>query len=506
MHADLLQLPGPNPTTRLANADVAFSGAAANTGGLGTPINNEMQNAVSPSLANKDAYGRGSGLEVGLGTSLPNNPDANQAIIAGLAEAAAPPPTSLVTKEVGPIKGDPLIYASLLRGQAQAKFGPTPVSVTDPSQLAFGLGYGANVELVDQGTANPDGSMSKPTIATNIGNPTDRAAVQAKSFLRLVPNPGNDGTFGLVSETHETFAPITLFKGTPNELRIELLGEWVLRATATGKLGGATVTYAPAGNPTPTTPLISITPPGSPTQIILKTQDLFGPGKVPQHIDLQQLGSINIGEDPRAIGDDTASPGPASQSGDGTLASGAVDVVRIKLLVPDPTSHLADVRIGHMEAQANVPAGGVKCAAPPPPTTTSTTAPPTSTSSTTSTSTTTTSTTTPPSSTTTSTTAPSTTTTTSTSTTSTSTSTTSTTVFRGGPGTTTTTEPPTTTSTVRRATTSTTSKNPSTSTSTTTSTTTPIPKTAPAQPQVLAQSFTQSPPAAAVSQTPNFTG
>src|SRR5207249_3098427 len=109
---------------------------------------------------------------------------------------------------------------------------------------------------------------------------------------------------------------------------------------------------APAGNPSPTTPLISITPPGAATQIILKTQDLFGPGKLPQHIDIPTLASINIGEDPRAIGDATSNPGPPSASGDGTLAAGAVDVVRIKLLVPDPTSHLADIRIGHMESQA----------------------------------------------------------------------------------------------------------------------------------------------------------
>src|SRR5437588_11153507 len=141
--------------------------------------------------------------------------------------------------------------------------------------------------------------MQQPILATNIGNPTDRAVGQAKSFMHLVPNA--DGTFGLQSETHETVAPITLFKGTANELRIELLGEWVLRATATGKPGGASVTYAPAGNPSPTTPLISITPPGSPTQIILKTQDLFAPGKIPQHIDLQQLGSINFGADPPAL-------------------------------------------------------------------------------------------------------------------------------------------------------------------------------------------------------------
>src|SRR5205823_12424473 len=116
-----------------------------------------------------------------------NTPAANQWILAGRAEAAAPPSTSLVTKEVGPIKGDPLIYASLLRGQAQAAFDPNSC-VTDPTNLAFGLGNVADVQLLDQGTANPDGSMSKPVIATDIGTPTDRAVGQAKSWMHLVPN------------------------------------------------------------------------------------------------------------------------------------------------------------------------------------------------------------------------------------------------------------------------------------------------------------------------------
>src|SRR5204862_599822 len=115
------------------------------------------------------------------------------------------------------------------------------------------------------------------------------------------------------------------------------------------------------GNPTPTTPLITITPPNGAPQIILKPQDLLGPGKRPQHIDSPTLASLSVGEDPRAIGDNSATPAPPTVAANGTQASGAVDVVRIKLLVPDPTSHLADVRIGHMEAKAQVPSGGVSC-------------------------------------------------------------------------------------------------------------------------------------------------
>ncbi|MBV8981703.1 MAG: hypothetical protein JO086_12445, partial [Acidimicrobiia bacterium] len=83
VHADVLQFGSlGSPVDRLVNADVGFSGAAADTSGLNNGVNNEFQNAVSPALPNKDSYGRGSGLELGLGTSLPNNPNLNQLILA----------------------------------------------------------------------------------------------------------------------------------------------------------------------------------------------------------------------------------------------------------------------------------------------------------------------------------------------------------------------------------------------------------------------------------------
>ncbi|MBV9041687.1 MAG: hypothetical protein JOZ68_11825, partial [Acidimicrobiia bacterium] len=376
VHADLLQFGSLGaPVDRLVNTDVAFSGAAANTNGLGNPVNNEFQNAVSPAQSTKDSYGRGSGLELGLATSLPNNPNLNQLVLAGLAQASAPPSTPLVTKEVGPIPANPLLYASLLRGQAEANFDPS-ACVTDPTNVSFGLGDAADVQLLNTGAANPDGTMQKPVVSTDIGTPTDRAVSQAQSFMHLVPN--GDGTFGLVSETHETVAPITLFKGTANEIRIELLGEWVLKATATGKIGGASVTYAPAGNPTPTTPLVRITTAASPNANVLTAQQLFGAGGL--HIPASPLADIWIGEPARAIGDNSANPAGPTTALDGTAASGAVDVVRVKLLIPDPASHLADVRIGHMEADASVPSGGVAC--PAAATTTSSSAPSSTTSTT----------------------------------------------------------------------------------------------------------------------------
>src|SRR5438105_14664343 len=69
--ADVLKNLVPGAGSELANANVAFSGAASDTAGL-QPQNNEMDHAVVPPGA-LNSYGRGSGLEVGLGTTLPNN-------------------------------------------------------------------------------------------------------------------------------------------------------------------------------------------------------------------------------------------------------------------------------------------------------------------------------------------------------------------------------------------------------------------------------------------------
>ncbi|MBV9410684.1 MAG: LPXTG cell wall anchor domain-containing protein [Acidimicrobiia bacterium] len=373
IHADALNVPnGP----RIVDGEVAFSGEAANTAGLSGGVLNEMNQNVSPSIAGKNSYGRGTGLELGLGTTVPDSAKAaNQAIIAGLAQQSAAPVDSfgatpdangVVTKEVGPVPADPIAYASLLRGQAAARWNPNFCVIGAP--LGYGLGFAADAQLLDTGTKNADGSLGTPVIAADTGTPTDRTVSQSKSFTYLRPEP--DGTFAVVSETHETIAPITLFKGTANEIHIEAAGEWVLRTISTGKPGGSTVEYAPAGNPTATTPLLTIiAPPGGPNQapqnIILKTQDLFGAGKLPiPLIHIPGVADIEVGENPRAISSDPDNAGPPVTSADGTTTAAAVDVVRVRLDVPDPAHPLADVRIGHMEAKSVAPAGGVDCPIP----------------------------------------------------------------------------------------------------------------------------------------------
>jgi LPXTG-motif cell wall-anchored protein len=362
VHADVLQVPG---APRLVDGEIAFSGEAANTAGLNGGVINEMNETVATSSA-KNSYGRGSAVELGIGTTVPDaTKDVNQAIITGLAESSAPPNGGLVTKDAA-IPGDPLVYASLLRGQAEARWNPNFCIIGAP--VGYGLGSAADAQLIDTGAKNPDGSMSAPLVAADIGTPTDRTVSQSKSFTYLRPEP--DGTFAVVSETHETLAPVTLFKNMSGaELKIEVAGEWVLRTVSTGKPGGSYVEYAPAGNQSPTTPLITITPPGAASQIILKTQDLFGPGKIPTQISLppapsgQYLAQVNVGEDPRAPGSEENPTKPIT-SADGTTTNAAVDVVRVDLVVPATKQHIGEVRIGHMESKSVAPVGGVDCPIP----------------------------------------------------------------------------------------------------------------------------------------------
>src|SRR5579864_2644402 len=163
VHADALQAAVAGP--RLVDAEEAFAGAAANSQGLGTSVLNEMSQDVSPALATKNTSARGSGLELGLGTSTPNNPNANQLILASQASANAAPTTPLVTKEVGPVPASPIAYASLLRGQAAATWDPNTCVIGQP--LSYGLGYAADAQLLNTSTANPDGSMKNPVVAAD---------------------------------------------------------------------------------------------------------------------------------------------------------------------------------------------------------------------------------------------------------------------------------------------------------------------------------------------------
>jgi hypothetical protein len=349
VHAGLLQ----SGDTRLVDGEVSFSGAAYNSQGLTAPLLNEMQRPFSAANPGKLASGRGSPLEVGLGVTPK---DDNQIIIPARADTAAPGGAP-VTKEIGPIPAGPLAWATLLRGTSAANAQQGICALGN--DLSFGRSFAADAQLLDAGTST-DAGLEKPVLAVDAPKP-DRAVANSQSRTLFVSQKGKDGklqgpNFGVMSEVRQTVAPVTFFKGTENEFTIEVLGEWVLQTVATGLGGGAYVHYGPE-KVTPQTPILRlITSSGTQT---FAFQDIFGAeGLV---IPIPGLAEIAIGEDPRAIGGDADSK-PQS-AGDGTSVAAAVDVVRVKLL-PGAPVEAADVRVGHMEAKAAVPAGGVSCPVP----------------------------------------------------------------------------------------------------------------------------------------------
>ncbi len=331
---------------RLENTDAAFSGATFASGPI-SGIKNEVAHVVAPALEGLNtAFGRGSGLEVGLGIG---QSEPNQIIPGSVAEAKAPPSNGqLVTKEIGPIEVPPLVKATLLRGQASSKANVACVTNTD---LSYGLGYASDLKLI---TSGPVGN---PTVESAAEGPT-RAASQSRSHTFLVPQQGGPPSalkkFGLASEVRMTIAPITLFKGlAEQELTLEFAGEWVLRTVADG-INPIKVHYGP-GEVSPSTPLLRILQGTEVVEEVLSTQALFGPEGL--KVSVPGLVNVTIGTPPRMIGGaDNSKPIETS-----TLAAAAVDVVKIQVLPDSGSLQAADLRIGHMEAATAVPEGGLSC-------------------------------------------------------------------------------------------------------------------------------------------------
>lgn len=343
-------------STSVANAEAAFSGGAVNSQGLNNPISNELGINVAPAVPGQNALGRGTGLELGLVTANPQPTTLNQLLLTGLALATAPPPSGLVTREI-PLDLNPVAFASTLRGQAQATYDPTFCPVGRP--LTFGSGFAENLQLVNGGGAtNPATGFPAPLLGTSTTAGAPRAASQSRTVTFLAAN--GDGTFGVVSETRQTVAPITLL-GTlaGTGLLIELAGEFGLRVTATGKPGGASAVSI--GNPVLTvTPIVA----GIPTVPVLgpvTLQQVVGAAGLT--VDLTPLALVSAGAPPRAL-NGALGTAPALDTAGGTAASAALDVVRLGVLAGLPGLAGVDLRLGHMEAAVSVPAGGLTCDIP----------------------------------------------------------------------------------------------------------------------------------------------
>ncbi len=341
--------------TQVANVQEAFAGASVNSQGLGTPITNEMGQAVQPALGDKAAYGRGTGLELGALTNFPDAAGVNQLLLSGLAQASSPPPQGVpdpITRVLGPVDIPPLLFAGLLRGQAQAIYEHDVCAIGQP--ISYGNGEAANAQVVPSGPGGPGGLVN--TALPGQGTTT----AQTRSFEYFIPN--GDGTFGLVSETRQHVAPISV--GAPvlgvAPLSIEVVGEFVMRTIATGKPGLAPIGMLGEGASIEfSDPLITVRAAGLPVVGPVNLSDILGAGI---HLPLAPIADISVGGPPRSIGSEAA-PGPPVIAPDGTAVSAAYDLLQLSLL-DLPGLAGVDLRVGHMESAATVPAGGIRCNIP----------------------------------------------------------------------------------------------------------------------------------------------
>jgi hypothetical protein len=291
-----------------------FSGASVDSIGLTGTTYDELGATVATGGAGRRAEARGRGLDV------------NGLVVVGAAEAAAPPTTALVADDASLVDIPDVASASLARGEAAPAWSHRTCVAGRP--LGFGSGRALDVVL---------------PVAT-----VDVARSDATTELR----PAGD-TFSVVAESRQAPATVRLLPGTAEETTVEVLGETVLRARADGNPGGAAVEYRAVGMDD-AAPLLRITRGKEVVQFT--TQEVLGSKGVA--FGLTPVVDLWIGE--RARSDFVALPFVAP---DGTGASGAADLVRLRLPIGGP-GEVIDVRIGHLEASVAVPAGGVRCPVP----------------------------------------------------------------------------------------------------------------------------------------------
>lgn len=328
-----------NASTTIAEVDQAFSGAAVNSQGLNSAIQDTdlaSKPLVQAAASGKNSGARGSGVEVGV---APPSPLTNQIILSQEASATAAPNSGLVQHQIA-LNLDPILSAGLLEGQAQANWNTGGCVLGEP--ISQGEGHAANAKVLG-GPGNPV-----------VGAPGDAISTSAET---LVPQTDKSGSLvgngvGLMSSVVENVAPVVL----ANNVTITVVGPWRLQAVATGVGGASYVNFGPT-NPAVlngTEPALTIQVGAVTTSITF--QQLLGANGLALNLGLVNL---DVATPPHAIGSLTA---PASVASDGTSVSAAADIVTLQVNLPGLT--VADLRIGHMTASATVPSGGIACPIP----------------------------------------------------------------------------------------------------------------------------------------------
>ncbi len=352
-------------------AQVSLSQSAAAVSNQKLPRNDSLgQRVYDADLGGKNAYGHASGVSLNLGQGDGAVPQARLTT----AEAASPPRDRKTTNLVH-VPAAPLLDATVQPNVAEANTRSADDFCVLGKPLSQGVANVADATLVATDSVAPGFALLDAT-----GEVLDRSTEQ------LVSN--GHGTLGLSSSSTLETAGVTLFAGVAGaETTIKVLNPVTLEAIAGGFPGTASVKYGDAnGN----TPVLSIK--NGTNTAVLTLQQLIGSGAT---IDFDGLIKVEIGLDPKTkIAKDGTSasaladlvritvigkPAPSSGSVGGPLGSVLNPVLGPVLSALDSTGLLqqidqaltaaglttgADFRLGHFEASAEVPQGGVTCGLP----------------------------------------------------------------------------------------------------------------------------------------------
>jgi hypothetical protein len=218
--------------TTVAELEQAFSGQSVYSKGLTKPLNAQTGMPIQPAFASSptvNAYGRGTGLEVGLATTKSTNgKDPNQVLLPGLAESQSPPLSGPVHKSLLPLHLDPVLKTDVINGNASSAYDPNVCTLGQP--LAYGEGDAAKVGLLSL--------PGQPPLLSTTGPDGTAGVAQSQTYSYLVAN--GDGTFGVASVTKEILVPITLNLSTLASVTLTVQGSAkgdpiTLLATADGQ-------------------------------------------------------------------------------------------------------------------------------------------------------------------------------------------------------------------------------------------------------------------------------
>ena len=302
------------------------------------PVTDELGRQVIPALEAGHSFGQGRGI---------NLPDVLKGLDLGIdlepAVAKAPPSGAPVKKSSPADLG--FVRADSFEAEALARAIATGCVIGD--DLARGRGT-ANESGVD-----PDGDFEDddaPLLSVSVDDPPPpRAVSQSTSRVALSRQPITPGHFGGVAETRLTIAPITFGIPDPRNSRksilftLELAGEFALRAVADGQKGKLFFGPDGADDARPV------------ARLFQNGKEIGGAGFgeiVPIEVGNETVGEIRIGDDPHAIGGGSKDA-PITT---GTRVAAAADVAVVRFFAVD-----AQQRVGHMEVDLTVPAGGVAC-------------------------------------------------------------------------------------------------------------------------------------------------